>query len=596
MRSLAAHGIRPDTDLGQHFLLDENLVDLAIREAGVHEGDVVLEVGAGLGVLTVPLSRAASWVHAVEFDRRLEPALVEALAGRDNVTIHWGDAMRLPLGDLAPPPSALVANLPYSIATPLVLESLWGLPSLERWCVMVQREVVDRWLAAPGGRLYGAPSVLLQLATEVTFRRSVGREVFTPRPRVRLGPGRPAPHRSGALARDAAAGARGVRDAPQDAGQRARAGGRRPRPGRRGPGAARPLAGRPARGARARRLRRADGGDHVDRVILHAPAKINLRLAVGPRGEDGYHPLTTLMVALAGVADIVTAQRADRRVVACPGLEGPANLAWKALDVLEAEVGRALPLEVRIEKGIPAQAGLGGGSSDAAATLVAADRIHGLGLGDQGLERVAAEVGSDVPFFVRAGAQWARGRGERLRPAFAPAFTAVLAKAPGGLSTAAVYAAFDQPAAAPAGRRRRSAARAARPGGLGAQRPLAGGPRAAAVPRGDGARPLRRRRRGGAAVRQRIVPRRALPRPGRRNRGPRRSPRSVVPRRRRAAGAASPLIGRPDPPRAGGIRTVRTPPRSPPEWWRIAAIFVCRGDRFGPWITFPTSPRTAFPG
>ena len=197
MRSLAAHGIRPDTDLGQHFLLDENLVDLAIREAGVHEGDVVLEIGAGLGVLTAPLARAASWVHAVEFDRRLEPALVDALTGRDNVTVHWGDAMRLPLHELAPPPTALVANLPYSIATPLVLESLWGLPSLERWCVMVQREVVDRWLAAPGGRLYGAPSVLLQLATQVPFRRSVGREVFTPRPRVdsalvalrRTGPG-----------------------------------------------------------------------------------------------------------------------------------------------------------------------------------------------------------------------------------------------------------------------------------------------------------------------------------------------------------------------------------------------------------------------
>ncbi len=182
----------------------------------------------------------------------------------------------------------------------------------------------------------------------------------------------------------------------------------------------------------------------MDRVILHAPAKINLRLSVGPRGEDGYHPLTTLMVALGGVADVVTAQRADRRTVVCEGIPGPDNLAWTALDALEAEVGRTLPLEVVIEKAIPAQAGLGGGSSDAAATLVAADRIHGLRLGDEGLERVAAGVGSDVPFFVRAGAQWARGRGEHLRPAFAPAFTAVLAKAPGGLSTAAVYAAFDR--------------------------------------------------------------------------------------------------------------------------------------------------------
>lgn len=184
MRSLAAHGIRPDTDLGQHFLLDENLVYLAIREAGVRPDDVALEVGAGLGVLTVPLARAAAWVHAVELDRRLEPALADALRGAGNVTLHWGDAMRLPLASLAPAPTVLVANLPYSIATPLVLETLWGLPSLERWCVMVQREVVNRWLAPPGGRLYGAPSVLLQLTVVPTFRRSVGREVFTPRPRV----------------------------------------------------------------------------------------------------------------------------------------------------------------------------------------------------------------------------------------------------------------------------------------------------------------------------------------------------------------------------------------------------------------------------
>lgn len=189
----------------------------------------------------------------------------------------------------------------------------------------------------------------------------------------------------------------------------------------------------------------------MDRVILHAPPKINLRLGVGPLGDDGYHPLSTLMVALAGVADVVTVSRAEQRRVECPGLDGPANLAWRALDALEAEVGRLLPLEVRIDKSIPAQAGLGGGSSDAAATLVAADRIHALGLGDEGLERVGARVGSDVPFFVRAGAQWAEGRGQRLRPAFAPAFTAVLAKPPAGLSTAAVYAAFDRlpPPAAP---------------------------------------------------------------------------------------------------------------------------------------------------
>jgi 16S rRNA (adenine1518-N6/adenine1519-N6)-dimethyltransferase len=196
MRLLAAHGLRPDTDLGQHFLLDENLVDLAVRQAAVGPGDVALEVGAGLGVLTRALARAAGCVHAVELDRRLEPALADALAGCDGVSVHWGDAMRMDLAGLAPPPTVLVANLPYSIATPLLLESL-AAASIDRWCVMVQREVADRWLAAPGGRLYGGPSVLVQLTAEPTFRRSVGREVFTPRPRVdsalvalrRTGPG-----------------------------------------------------------------------------------------------------------------------------------------------------------------------------------------------------------------------------------------------------------------------------------------------------------------------------------------------------------------------------------------------------------------------
>ena len=184
MRLLAAHGLRPDTDLGQHFLLDENLVDLAVREAAIGAIDVVLEVGAGVGVLTVALARAAATVHAVEVDRRLEGALADALAGCDNVIVHWGDALRLPIAELTPPPSALVSNLPYSIATPLVLESLWKLPGLDRWCVMAQREVVDRWLAPPGSRLYAAPSVLIQLTLRATFRRSIGREVFVPRPRV----------------------------------------------------------------------------------------------------------------------------------------------------------------------------------------------------------------------------------------------------------------------------------------------------------------------------------------------------------------------------------------------------------------------------
>ncbi len=179
-------------------------------------------------------------------------------------------------------------------------------------------------------------------------------------------------------------------------------------------------------------------------VTRAAPPKVNLRLLVGERREDGYHPLRTLMVALDGPADQVTVARAPERSVACPGIAGPANLAWAALDALEVEAGEPLPpLAVDIHKVLPAQAGVGGGSSDAAATLVAADLLLGLGLGTEHLQRAAARVGSDVPFFIRGGAQWATGRGEVLQPASAPAFECVLVAPPAGLSTAGVYAAFD---------------------------------------------------------------------------------------------------------------------------------------------------------
>lgn len=188
-----------------------------------------------------------------------------------------------------------------------------------------------------------------------------------------------------------------------------------------------------------------------DAVTVMAPPKVNLRLIVGAKRADGYHPLRSLMVALDGPADTVTVTRGAERAVRCAGIDGPANLAWAALDALEAEAGEPLPpLEVNIDKVLPAQAGVGGGSSDAAATLVAADRLLGLGLGAHRLERAAAAVGSDVPFFIRGGAQWATGRGEVLEPASAPAFECVLV-APGmGLSTAEVYARFDAlPAPAP---------------------------------------------------------------------------------------------------------------------------------------------------
>ena len=175
---------RPKKALGQHFLVDENVLGVIGRLAELGPGDVVLEIGPGLGVLTAYLAEHAGHVHAVELDRALEEPLRERLAGRENVELVFGDALGLDLSALDPAPTKLVSNLPYNVATPLVAESLDGLPSLELWTVMVQREVADRFFAAPRTKAYGAVSVLVQLAAERTGFHPVSRTVFRPRPNV----------------------------------------------------------------------------------------------------------------------------------------------------------------------------------------------------------------------------------------------------------------------------------------------------------------------------------------------------------------------------------------------------------------------------
>ena len=171
-------------ELGQHFLVDENILGVIGRLAELAPGDVVLEIGPGLGTLTAFLADRVALVHAVELDRALEPYLAERLVGRTNVDLRFGDALSLELAALEPPASKLVSNLPYNVATPIVVESLDGLPTVRLWCVMVQREVADRLFAAPSTKAYGAVSVLVQLAAERTGFRPVSRAVFRPKPNV----------------------------------------------------------------------------------------------------------------------------------------------------------------------------------------------------------------------------------------------------------------------------------------------------------------------------------------------------------------------------------------------------------------------------
>jgi 16S rRNA (adenine1518-N6/adenine1519-N6)-dimethyltransferase len=179
---------------GQHFLADANILGVIERLAELAPDDIVLEIGPGAGVLTRYLAERVRQVHAVEIDTDLEPALTDIAA---NVDVVFGDALQL---DLPQDATKLVANLPYNVATPLIVESLEGLPNVGLWCVMVQREVADRLFAAPSTKPYGAVSVLVQLAGERTGFHPVSREVFRPRPNVdsalvafrRIAPGAPA--------------------------------------------------------------------------------------------------------------------------------------------------------------------------------------------------------------------------------------------------------------------------------------------------------------------------------------------------------------------------------------------------------------------
>jgi len=165
-------------EYGQHFLADRNILDVIGRLAELAPADVVLEIGPGQGVLTHYLAERVSRVHAVEIDRALETALSDLPA---NVDLVFGDALQV---ELPQDVTKLVANLPYNVATPLVVESLDGLPSIELWCVMVQREVAERFFAQPGTKEYGAVSVLVQLAAERTGFHPISRTVFRPQPNV----------------------------------------------------------------------------------------------------------------------------------------------------------------------------------------------------------------------------------------------------------------------------------------------------------------------------------------------------------------------------------------------------------------------------
>jgi 16S rRNA (adenine1518-N6/adenine1519-N6)-dimethyltransferase len=184
LERLSRFGIRPNRELGQNFLVDDNMLGVIGRLAELDELDVVLEIGGGLGVLSAYLAPRTAHLHVVEADRRLEPVLDEALDPYDNSELLIADVMDVDLGGLDPRPTKVVANLPYGVAVPALLKTIEELPEVGLWCVMVQREVGDRLAASPGIKAYGIPSVLVQLACDVKLARAVSRHVFQPPPHV----------------------------------------------------------------------------------------------------------------------------------------------------------------------------------------------------------------------------------------------------------------------------------------------------------------------------------------------------------------------------------------------------------------------------
>ncbi|MFI6064957.1 16S rRNA (adenine(1518)-N(6)/adenine(1519)-N(6))-dimethyltransferase RsmA [Micromonospora sp. NPDC051227] len=194
IRELAARlGVAPTKKLGQNFVHDPNTVRRIVTAAGLTADDVALEVGPGLGSLTLGLLPVAGHVHAVEIDPVLAGALAETVerhAGADaaRLTVHRADALRIAAAELADPaPTALVANLPYNVAVPVVLHLLAVLPTLRHGLVMVQKEVADRLVAGPGSKVYGIPSVKLAWYAQARGAGKVPPNVFWPVPNVDSG-------------------------------------------------------------------------------------------------------------------------------------------------------------------------------------------------------------------------------------------------------------------------------------------------------------------------------------------------------------------------------------------------------------------------
>ena len=382
VRPLAAElDLRPTKQRGQNFVIDANTVRRIVRESGITGDDVVVEVGPGLGSLTLALLEVARRVIAIEVDPLLAERLPATIASyapgqADRFEVVLADAMRVDAVP-GPPPTALVANLPYNVSVPVLIHLLTLLPSLERGLVMVQAEVADRLAAPPGSKTYGVPSVKAAWFADVRRAGAIGRNVFWPAPNVDSGlvawtrrepPDTTATRQQVFAVVDAAfaqrrkqvrAALRGLAGSADDATAALEAAGVDPTARGEVLDVARLRAHRRGLGGHARLD--AGPGRRVSTTV-RAAAKINLHLGVGAPREDGFHPLDTVYQAISLYDDVTVSDAGEDTlsVAGTPHIDvtgvptDATNIAMRAL--AEAPCGES-PTTSRSPSRSPSQAG-----------------------------------------------------------------------------------------------------------------------------------------------------------------------------------------------------------------------------------------------
>lgn len=479
VRELAsALGIRPTKQLGQNFVHDAGTVRRIVAAAGLEPGTHVVEVGPGLGSLTLALLEAGMRVSAVELDRTLAAALEATVRARapqaasrlrvvhaDALSIAGADDIDRLTGCIWDAPGALVSNLPYNVSVPVLLTMIEAIPQIRRALVMVQREVAERLTAEPGSRTYGAPSAKLRWFGTVEMAGLIGRKVFWPEPHV-----------DSALVRF-------TRDERFDPALRAdtftlidHAFAQRRKTLRKALGG---LLGGGEGAERALKAASIDPSARGETLAIDdfvalaeqarpgrsatatAPGKVNLLLEAARPDERGYHPLRTVFFGLdlfervtvtprLGDVITVTTRMVDVDGTALPtdpGVEAldPADhLAVRAIRALEQAAGRRLGCAIDVVKQVPVAGGMAGGSADAAAALRAGRRAFALDIDDEALAEIARGLGADVPFGLVGGAALGVGYGDHVTaiPGAAPRWFA-LALNERGIATPQLFAHFD---------------------------------------------------------------------------------------------------------------------------------------------------------